>query len=140
MDDVEWSSDEVKKLLVGPFPWSPQPDQGKESSSSDSAQFGAIAGSLVGGLIGIPSLIAVWFFWRRRQRKARKASPTIARRTLDNELGSEGEIREAPPKPTVFEAIGSETIPRELQGRQLPAELRGTMAGPYEMLGDTWTR
>ncbi|KAH8173161.1 kelch motif domain-containing protein [Sarocladium implicatum] len=132
--DMKWSSDEVRELLVPTPTETPRPPQ----EYNDSLKFGAAAGGCV-GLLAITSLVAGGFFWRRHQRKREQktAADTRSKNTPDAELGRDGEISEAPPKTPVFEARGTEAIPRELQGRQILAELEGAIPGPYEVLGDT---
>ncbi|EAQ85859.1 hypothetical protein CHGG_07112 [Chaetomium globosum CBS 148.51] len=144
-DQVDWSSEEVRRLFArrsttppsstqssGPSPTGsggPDPTSTGEPESS-STPVGAIVGGVVGGIGGLALIaVAVWIFLRRRKQG------TLVGSIQDNSTDGAGEIK----YPGVPEAdaphghteLSSPRSPVEMDPRGLPVEINNNTPGYY---------
>ncbi|KAL3486353.1 hypothetical protein BJX62DRAFT_215348 [Aspergillus germanicus] len=96
----QWSDPRLSSLFYTPSPtptYYPTADEAGHDAADDSpsSNIGAIVGGTVGGVAGIAIIvIAAWFFWRARRRKARKAEGTAELGTDQKKYASELPVRE----------------------------------------------
>ncbi|KAJ5350821.1 hypothetical protein N7541_008548 [Penicillium brevicompactum] len=86
-----------------------------DSSSGSSTNTGAIAGGVVGGVVGVAAIIALLFFFMRR-RKQQNYQP---------QAQTEYDQHSQPPSSTVYSEVGDGLPRKELDG-QTRSEIGGT--------------
>ncbi len=140
-DDIDWSSPEVRRLFFGDDTSRPNnssdekppdrepPEVEREDGESQSVPVGAIAGGVVGGVVLIAAIGAIFWFLRRR-RQGRQEQPALGAVQTFPE-GPDAEAKHAGVEMYV------KPEPGELPAGYLPPELvnrQGTQ-GLHEMHG-----